>query len=72
MKIINFPFRGITKKPGSELGFSFFLKNILLNNEKYFSDIEFLDWSQYVDGDVNKLLKFDDENILIFGASCIL
>lgn len=69
MKIISFPFRGLTKKPGSELGFSCFLKNILLSNEKYFSDVEFLDWSQYIDGNVSKLLKFDKENILIFGGN---
>ena len=65
MKIINFPYKGITKKPGAELGFAFFLKSILVDHNKYFSDTEFIDMSQYTQ---KNLIKFDNENILFFGG----
>lgn len=69
LKVINFPFKGISKIPGSELGFKFFLKEILLDKNRYFAGLDFKDFSKDLSGIMLKEYLLNvNEDVLIFGG----
>lgn len=63
MLIINFPYKGITKIPGSELGCVSFIKEIIIEKNEYFKDNKFLDMSNYEKEGCKKIRKVINENI---------
>ncbi|MBS5825055.1 MAG: arginase family protein [Clostridium argentinense] len=75
MLIVNLPYIGSSKVPGSNLGFSTFLKNVIFEKDKYFKYNEFLDMTRYDDikmfnnciDIINNSIE-TGKNVLIFGG----
>ena len=76
MRIINLPFEGESKMPGTKLGFKYFLKHVYLYKEYYVNSRNFINLECYKDSEILKeaqsLIKKminNKESIIIFGGN---